>query len=624
MAQTALVVVGVFTLLIWFFGYVPFLCFHLLRFRNFRLDVTLSKRYPQITVITVTALIAWLLSFLFEIVYHFFGGWPLLESIYDWISIPVYFVFACSIVWRFWLSYYDIQFSISTSSREWQKFINTDAQFDNWYFRHRKRYGDYRWTKLRVMMATTLFIILFILISILPWLAPLRFVLAILPWLAILALYCKTPSFYDEFAIRREMKRIALLYSSVLLLYLLLSVIIFIVNRSVDAELERTTTLQVVLMAVTLNFLALVLFLIGHSMTYWVLQTVDVGFDEDGNPLRAPLNPWSPKHHVAKASASGLSGVGAVESESVDTLNSSQLKAAGNGNTAEHEAKVTLSTMFNELKYLNEFFAHLSREFSMECLLSLIEFIQFQQYILLHMQQYKNFYYKQFSNVSGMRNTVALPKGVPRSTIIDADREQLVEQYLHNESGRIVSVMEREQVRVRLIAYELYKKYVAIGSEWEINIAYETRGQLTARLHNFAQWMSAKQKSVQMWQLALLFEDSKHEMYKLLRHSFARFKRHEDFDKITSYHQKKMREKQQAMAVALAETQRQKQKEQKPLSPKQASAYQELPDQEALSDGPIVVAPQVQQEEEEEDTRPAMVDSIDIIAELRTADPDDY
>ena len=95
-------------------------------------------------------------------------------------------------------------------------------------------------------------------------------------------------------------------------------------------------------------------------------------------------------------------------------------------------------------------------------------------------------------------------------------------------------------MRVRLISYQLYQKYAAIGSEWEINISYETRGRLTAKLHNFNEWMSAKKKNIQMWELAQLFEDSKHEMYRLLRHSFARFKRNEEFEKIRTYYQKKL------------------------------------------------------------------------------------
>eukprot|EP00486_Rosalina_sp_Unknown_P016963 CAMPEP_0201595154 /NCGR_PEP_ID=MMETSP0190_2-20130828/192249_1 /ASSEMBLY_ACC=CAM_ASM_000263 /TAXON_ID=37353 /ORGANISM="Rosalina sp." /LENGTH=381 /DNA_ID=CAMNT_0048055037 /DNA_START=434 /DNA_END=1579 /DNA_ORIENTATION=- len=292
-------------------------------------------------------------------------------------------------------------------------------------------------------------------------------------------------------------------------------------------------------------------------MTYWVLKTVDVGFDVNGDPIRAPLNPWgrnkNKKSHLPKSSESGFENfdpdaketIGSQSSDMQDP-NSQQgfsmtdtVPNSSKFGSREKKLRISLSTMFTDIKYLNELFAHLAREFSMECLLAMIEFIQVQQYILLHMQQYKNYYYKQFGNLK-IKNNVSLPNGIPRSTIIYGDNEELVERYLYNDGGRIINITEREQVRVRLIAYQLYKKYCAIGSEWEINISYETRGRLTAKLHNFNEWMSAKKKSIQMWELAQLFEDSKHEMYRLLRHSFARFKRNDEFEKIRTYYTKKI------------------------------------------------------------------------------------
>ena len=39
-----------------------------------------------------------------------------------------------------------------------------------------------------------------------------------------------------------------------------------------------------------------------------------------------------------------------------------------------------------------------------------------------------------------------------------------MERYLFNEGGRIIRIVEREQVRCRLIAYKLYQKYASIGS----------------------------------------------------------------------------------------------------------------------------------------------------------------
>eukprot|EP01083_Nonionella_stella_P222693 794389_1 len=370
--------------------------------------------------------------------------------------------------------------------------------------------------------------------------------------------------------------------------------------------------ISAVFVGIAFNFLALILFLIARIMTYWVLKTVDVGFDEHGDPLRAPLNPWAYRQrrsHTQKISQSGFDSYDQKNTShtSRDRHESSEQQFSTTS-TAPNSSKmgpkekilhISLSTMFSDIKYINEFFGHLSREFSMECLLAMIEFIQLQQYILLHMQQYKNFYYKQFGNLK-IKNNVELPRGIPRSTIIYGDNEELVDKYLNNVNGRIISIMEREQVRVRLISYQLYKKYAAIGSEWEINISYETRGRLTAKLHNFNEWMSTNKSNVQMWQLVQLFEDSKHEMYRLLRHSFARFKRGDDFEKIRNYHQKKLDEI------------RKKEEEQKPKIPPKGDVYIALENEAQHEIKPSLI-------EEEH----IIANNDDLIHELKQPMPDD-
>ena len=149
-------------------------------------------------------------------------------------------------------------------------------------------------------------------------LGPIRTLFVISPWVAIIVIYCKTPEFYDEFAIRQEMKRIIYLYASVAIVYIIYIILIFIISLSSGVTTGATAALA----AVSLNFLALVLFLIGHTMTYWVLKTVDVGFDDNGDPIRAPLNPWAQrnkKSHVPKTSESNFESIdsdGGIPSQS--------------------------------------------------------------------------------------------------------------------------------------------------------------------------------------------------------------------------------------------------------------------------------------------------------------------
>ena len=59
-------------------------------------------------------------------------------------------------------------------------------------------------------------------------------------------------------------------------------------------------------------------------MTFWVLKTVDVGFDANGDPIRAPLNPWDPamKKHIPKASASGFENFDPENKETIGSQSS--------------------------------------------------------------------------------------------------------------------------------------------------------------------------------------------------------------------------------------------------------------------------------------------------------------
>lgn len=70
--------------------------------------------------------------------------------------------------------------------------------------------------------------------------------------------------------------------------FIVLVIVLFIAKSAANDT-------EMVVIAVTFHVLAAILFAVGHTMTYWVLKTVDVGFDDYGRPLRAPLRAWGPQ-----------------------------------------------------------------------------------------------------------------------------------------------------------------------------------------------------------------------------------------------------------------------------------------------------------------------------------------
>ena len=155
---------------------------------------------------------------------------------------------------------------------------------------------------------------------------------------------------------------------------------------------------------------------------------------------------------------------------------------------------IKLNQVLSQEKSLNLLMQHLAKEFSMECLLSLIEFLQWQEYIL---SKY-DWFVPEMNNIS-IKYEIVLPQSIPRSEIIfdnyDSDKMK---------------------------AYKLFQKYVAVGSQYEINISSQTRVELIRKMGNLQEWL--RNDNIDDLYLFSLFNKCCVEMIRLLNGSFARFK----------------------------------------------------------------------------------------------------
>eukprot|EP00485_Elphidium_margaritaceum_P016159 CAMPEP_0202731678 /NCGR_PEP_ID=MMETSP1385-20130828/187273_1 /ASSEMBLY_ACC=CAM_ASM_000861 /TAXON_ID=933848 /ORGANISM="Elphidium margaritaceum" /LENGTH=330 /DNA_ID=CAMNT_0049397981 /DNA_START=801 /DNA_END=1793 /DNA_ORIENTATION=+ len=88
----------------------------------------------------------------------------------------------------------------------------------------------------------------------------------------------------------------------------------------------------------------------------------------------------------------------------------------------------------------------------------------------------------------------------------------------------VASSSSSSSTEMRLLkhkAYRLYEKYVKCGSQFEINISYKTKCSLDYWMANYDSWMM---RQIYAAQLALMFEDCCCEMICLLNGSKQRFK----------------------------------------------------------------------------------------------------
>ena len=199
---------------------------------------------------------------------------------------------------------------------------------------------------------------------------------------------------------------------------------------------------------------------------------------------------------------------------------------------------IGLNDIISHKKGIDLFMVHLARELSTECLLSIIEFIQFQNYLF---QQTKIMLndgdnngdndgdndYDELMNVMDememellqTKCEIRLPHTIPNS---DAFDEELFDNDNDNDDGTIAKYDETRLIlNGKKIAYKIYQKYVKIGADYEINVHSRTRRKLMQEMDDFQDWILNDQ--VDLLVLFHLFEQCFAEMVALLNGCLTRF-----------------------------------------------------------------------------------------------------
>ena len=174
---------------------------------------------------------------------------------------------------------------------------------------------------------------------------------------------------------------------------------------------------------------------------------------------------------------------------------------------SDTNSSITLEMILANEKSLNLFINHLSKEYSLEILLSTIEFVQFQKYLQPHLNQDTLLDVKK-ENCDGIK-ILKFPSNVPRSEIIESN--DMKEQ----------SVLEIS----KHVARGLYNKYIAIASEFEVNISGIMRDELL-------DIVVLKIDDLTIKDFYTLFEECKNEMIALQISALQRMRYEKEFNDI--------------------------------------------------------------------------------------------
>lgn len=209
---------------------------------------------------------------------------------------------------------------------------------------------------------------------------------------------------------------------------------------------------------------------------------------------------------------------------------------------------IKLEHLLSIRKPLNLFMQHLSKEYSTECLLSYIEFTQFQDWLLQQMR-----HHCEYLDVPLILYDT--PSNIPISDIITKGEEEKSDIYLDFGTDHVdVPSMIHDPTtssssnyhdailkKAKIKAHKLFNKYIQTEAEYEINVSGLIRNKLI-RILSYQPTLLSNDK-IKLKDLVQLFEKPRAEMLMLLNFSFLRFKQTIDYGEILKYFNKKNKEK---------------------------------------------------------------------------------
>ena len=446
-------------------------------------------------------------------------------------SCLAYLVLYC-FVWRYWCISYEIKWTNYVTHNQWKMIINpehgekmsinkrnsTESQINkemNWYLTHKDTYGNHKWVKWRLfimaMLSAACYIIgtayhtsngssiydlhqhnniyLIQIYSSWPYTLPLIFCMII---------YCKTPSILDNFYIQKELKYIFVLLIIDYIAFYGFRVFVIIFYHELSQmmkDLLLSVEFQIVIGA---QFGAVLI------STYWVNSKVTEIVNRERYKTKEVILPaFSRQISILSQQTSTLSPMGiAVDSRSASNSAYSELSV----NLIEIQPKTPkyvhdesiiskdLSELLSHPIAFESFMAHLCHEFSMESLLSMVEFLQFQKYVAEEIGYYNKIGYEQL-----LCDVLVLSGEVPLSAIV-----------------------YNEHISLKDKAYKIYQKYIKHGAIYAINISHRVRQKLIDLMDNYDFWEINEEIKGKL--LMNIFDDACKEIKRLMNDSYKRFK----------------------------------------------------------------------------------------------------
>eukprot|EP01084_Bolivina_argentea_P223993 378861_1 len=443
---------------IWWFILSPIAIYYVVLYYRVRnLMVIRQRRYQIVIIFTAYCIYLWLIDRPLALLWinETFNK-PLTIHIIHFISFPFCFhgIQWC-LVWRYWLTYYDIHFADNTQNSEWKTIINSTDSKQNWFLNHMQTYGNLKWVLKRLLCIYIPIVIISSIVQILPWFnyysqtvaTSIDGVLSFLTGICFIIIYKLTPPFKDKFFIKYELKIIIYIWCLEWSLIFIVRALNFVIN------------IDIILLVLLQSWTAIITTAFWtYLCTLWILK-------------KCVTNTQSYKTTFSFSFSSST----ALREMSQNISNKPHMDRSPSVATSQKGKALQLYELLANSVGFDLFMTHLANEFSHECLLSFVEMIQYKKLLRLNNDTIE------WSDVENDIDSIEFgqnknkilsfnfPESVPNSSIILREEETII----------MLSNKEEKCYKYKIKAFNIFKKYIYNPNngncEYEINISYKTR-----------------------------------------------------------------------------------------------------------------------------------------------------
>eukprot|EP01084_Bolivina_argentea_P038140 70541_1 len=451
------------------------------KFKKLTHLLIVQRRYPNIVLLEskLSMIISFILVPLVQATPSKLESWKEYQHYIDTFTYLFYptchLVIGCEIC-RLWLICYDLNYLHASLNSQWKSQINNELiEETNWWIQNKKTYGNYKYVTNRI---TIFFCATGITVGIM-YLIWTRNSITMIPDSALYGIpilftiweYYKCPKTVDKFLFEFEFKTTVIVFVSALVMYVIGQIIVFF-----DLWIGETF----------ITFVGMYAFL-----TVSLVSTLYIPYKIMSNKI------W--KHQINGRSFRKIS-----------SIHDRNLRISIHGRVSTAQPKrrrVGLTDIFSNQIGLELFAIHLSNEFSLECVLSLIEMIQFKSYLNVSF------------NKSNENDFVILDKHKIKFAFDTPLKSSIVYGNEFDQTSEELDEIETIN-KFKMSALLLYRKYISQYSELEVNISYSLRAHYYDLMADENSWMKL---IVSFNELFELFDPVCKEMLNLMEHSLVRF-----------------------------------------------------------------------------------------------------